>query len=313
MTDRVTVVLPALEDQELLARHLPPLLAELDARGKDEDVHLVDDTGRDVLSDWVRDQFPGRVRVLVREKNGGFGKSLRTGARLGMTEFLLALNPDVKVRPGFLQPLIDALEDRNVLAATPRILLDGDPDKIESHQALVVEDGRLVLVPRKPRRGTAINSIPFPIGGAMLVRRQEFLDEGGFDPLFEPFYMEDLDLGLTMWRRGGRVVEVPESVVEHHHMGTIGRVIPESLRLAAIERNRLLVHWKHLDQREDAQEHLAALWRDALDAGLAGRREELLWMALALQDLDRVTDSRRQVGQVRRGLAQTLIESDPTG
>ena len=35
-------------------------------------------------------------------------------------------------------------------------------------------------------------------------------------------------------------------------------------------------------------------------------------MALALQDLDRVTDSRRQVGQVRRGLAQTLIESDPT-
>ena len=120
----MTVVLPALEDQELLARHLPPLLAELDARGKDEDVHLVDDTGRDVLSDWVRDQFPGRVRVLVREKNGGFGKSLRTGARLGMTEFLLALNPDVKVRPGFLQPLIDALEDRNVLDILKRIGVD---------------------------------------------------------------------------------------------------------------------------------------------------------------------------------------------
>ena len=28
MTDRVTVVLPALEDQELLARHLPPLLVQ---------------------------------------------------------------------------------------------------------------------------------------------------------------------------------------------------------------------------------------------------------------------------------------------
>lgn len=313
MSDRVTVVIPALEDQELLARHLPPLIDELDARGLDEDIHLVDDTGRDVLSAWIGERFPGRVRVLVREKNGGFAKSLRTGASLGMTEFLLTLNPDVKVRSGFLQPLIDAMEDRNVLAVTPRILLGGDPNRIESHQALIVEDGRLVLVPRAPRENSGPVPIPFPIGGAMLVRRQAFLDEGGFDPLFEPFYMEDLDLGLTMWRRGGRVLEVPASVVEHHHMGTIGRVIPEDLRRAAIERNRLLVHWKHLDQREDAQEHLSALWRDALDAGLAGRREELLWMALALEDLDRVTDSRRQVGVVQRGLARTLVESDPIG
>ncbi|MCH8031270.1 MAG: hypothetical protein IIB09_05575, partial [Bacteroidetes bacterium] len=59
--------------------------------------------------------------------------------------------------------------------------------------------------------------VPFCVGGAFLVRREEFLEGEGFDPLFEPFYWEDVDLCLAAWRRGRRVLEVPLSVVEHHH------------------------------------------------------------------------------------------------
>jgi hypothetical protein len=46
------------------------------------------------------------------------------------------------------------------------------------------------------------------------------------------------------------------SVVEHAHRGTIGQVAREELVLAAIEKNRALFEWKHLDTPELVREHL---------------------------------------------------------
>lgn len=306
---RVSVVVPALDDQELILRSLPPLLAELEQRGMNDELYLVDDTGADVLAAWARARFPG-ARVVARESNGGFGAALLAGARRGRCEYLFAMNPDVVVRPGFLGPLVAALGDDDVDAAMPRVLLDGDEARPESSVALCVEDGRLRLVDRPCDEH--VRGAPFAIGGAFLTRRAPFVESGGFDPLCAPFYFEDVDLGLTAWRRGRRVVEVPASVVEHHHRGTIGPRIPAALVQAAVEKNRLLVHWKHLDNRVEAHEHVSALWRDALDAGFAGRREELVWLALALAELDEVSAARARVGAPARTLAAALRASDPT-
>lgn len=307
---RVSIVVPALEDQELLAECLPPLLAEMQHRGMDDELYVVDDTGRDVLSAWAKDHFPG-TRVIVREKNGGFGPALLSGARIGTCDYLFAMNPDVIVRPGFLGPLVAALADGGVDAVSPRILLGGDDARPESSCALTIQDGRLRVVERRPEDHP--RSVPFAVGGAFLTRRIPFLEAGGFDPLCAPFYFEDVDFGLSAWRRGQRILEVPASVVEHHHRGSIGPRVPAELVQAAVEKNRLLVHWKHLDNRVDAHEHLSALWRDALDAGLGDRREELIWMALAIAEMDRVAESRVRVSRTTRSLQEALRVSDPSG
>jgi hypothetical protein len=61
---------------------------------------------------------------------------------------------------------------------------------------------------------------------------------------------------------------------------------------AAIEKNRLLFHWKHLDRPERIAEHLAFLYRYALDAWIGDRRTELEWLALALEQADEILASR---------------------
>lgn len=316
MSYRVAVVIPALDDKDLLAQNLPCLLDELEARGMEDELIIVDDTGQDVLSAWVAAKFPGRVRVIVRENCGGFGEALMTGARLGKAELLLCLNPDVRVRPEFLQPLVDAMQDPVVHSVSPRVLLNGDEQRVETHQRMLVEGGRLISqpIPPAPDSGDPQDPvpIPFPLGGAMMVRREEFLADGGFDPLLAPFYFEDTDLGLTAWRRGRKVLEIPSSVVEHHHRGTIGPRVPEKIVRAAIERNRLLVHWKHLDSRAAAHEHYQALFRDAVDAGMGDRREELIWMALALENIEPATQSRRDLGTMQRTLEAALTVADPS-
>jgi GT2 family glycosyltransferase len=309
----ISAVIPALADTALLEANLPPLLKELDALGGE--VVLVDDTGTGVLSGWASDAFAdlpaGRLRVVSRSDNGGFGPALLDGARIARGELLLAMNPDVRVRPGFLEPLIQALEDPEVFAVSPRVLLNGDETQPESRNALVLEDGRLRVIPRAPSSSPHPVPIPFAIGGAFLMRRGEFLANGGFDALFAPFYWEDVDLCLCAWRTGRRVEEVPSSVVEHHHRGTIGSAVPEDLVLASIEKNRHLLLWKHLDDRMLARDHLTSLWRDALDASMGGRREELIWLALALQELPRATESRAALGARPVTLEAALRLSDP--
>jgi len=313
MSQRVAVVIPALDDRDLLTQSLPLLIDELEARGCDDELTVVDDTGQDLLAAWIAERFPGRVRVIVRQSCGGFAKALVTGARLGTAELLLCLNPDVRVRPGFLNPLVEAMVDPEVHSVSPRVLLNGDVHQAETHQRMLVDGGRLVSQPLIPDPDSSEPlPIPFPLGGAMMVRREEFLAEGGFDPLLAPFYFEDTDLGLTAWRRGRKVLEIPNSVVEHHHRGTIGRVVPENIVRAAIERNRLLVHWKHLDSKAAAHEHYLALYRDALDAGIGDRREELIWMALALEDLEAATASRSGLGSMQRTLDAALVAADPS-
>ncbi|MCP3915830.1 MAG: glycosyltransferase [bacterium] len=312
MSQSVAVVIPSLADFELLERCLPLVLAELEARDvAGDEVLVVDDTGEAVLGAWIEERCPN-VRVVACEANVGFGPALLKGAEAAEAEHLFAMNPDVVPRPGFLSPLASALADSEVAVASPRVLLQGEESRIESHSALRVEDGSLRVVERRPEStGGAVRPVAFAVGGAMLVRREEFVRRGGFDPLFAPFYFEDTDLGIDEWRAGLRVVEVPEAVVEHHHRGTIGARVPEELVQAAIEKNRYLLYWKYLDSRRDAHDHLAAIWRDALDAGVAGRREELVWMALALEELSGVHSARKALRARVRPFGEVLRVADP--
>lgn len=308
MTQPVSILIPALADQELLAAHLPTLLAELSVRDIGDEVLVVDDTGEQVLVPWMTEHFPG-VRVIAPSENRGFASALAAGAREAQHALCFSMNPDVLVHAGFLDPLVECLADASVFAASPRILLDGDATRVESRSALRIIDGLLRVVPCAPE-DDAVSPIAFAVGGACLFRRDEFL-EAGFDRLLEPFYWEDVDLCIAAWRRGLSVVEEPRSVVEHHHRGTIGAHVPEGLVRAAIEKNRRLVLWKYLDDPELARDHLAATWRDLLDAGLADRREELTWLVLALEDLPRLAASRDALAVGGRRLADVLRLSDP--
>jgi len=316
VTLRVSAVIPSLGDTALLEASLPPLAAELAGTGE---IVLVDDTGRGVLESWAEEHHP-EVRVVTRVANGGPAAALLDGVRVAEGELCFALHADVVVREGALEPLVQMLAVEEVFAVGPRVLEVEERDRPSAEEtcassvALRFEDGALHRVPRPTGPDPAEpRPLPFPPSCAWMVRREEFLERGGFDGIYAPFGWEEVDLGLDAWRSGRLVLEVPRAVVEHRRPGSIASRVPEELVRAAHEKNRLLALWKYIDDRGDAHDHLAALWRDALDAAIAGRREELVWLALALSELPRVDRSRRALGQGRRALAQILRVSDPAG
>jgi len=315
VTRPVTVILPSLDDVDLFERNLPALLEELEGRSLADEVLVVDDTGRDVLAGALRERFP-TVRVLARPENGGFARALRTGVEAAKHELLFAMNPDVRVRRGFLDPLVACLAEEDVCAVVPRILLGGAEDKVESLTALVERNGLFEVQQPALAGGAAgaalrLSPVAFAVGGACLFRRSDFLATGGYDPLYEPFYWEDVDWCWSQWKRGKRVLYQPASVVEHHHRGTIGRRVGKDFVRAVIERNRLLFSWKHVDVPELKRRHLAACYRWAIDAFLEDRREDLVWLAYALDSLERVDAARAAQPPAVHDMADLLQRAKP--
>jgi len=315
MSTPVSIVIPSLFDPEQFERSLPPLLAYLGQRAAGDQVLVVDDTGEAQLEPWLSEHFP-TVEVLSRKANGGFAAALTDGVRASQHGLVFCMNPDVVVHGGFLEPLLSALEDPVVHSVVPRMLLMGDAERIESVSAVRIEYG-LCSIEQPGLAGRAEGftqgecAMPYAIGGAMLMRRDEFLDAGGFDPLFEPFYWEDVDLGWSAWRAGRRVLYVPESVVEHHHRGTIKTRIQENLVRAMIEKNRLLFQWKHLDEPQLVEEHLQALNRWAIDAWIGDEREELIWLALALEQAEEARERRTSLPPAKRSFSEIQAQSEP--
>ncbi len=314
----VSILVPSLDDREQLGTCLPLLLAEVQRRGAGSEIIVIDDTGSGSLSRWIERRFHG-VRTIARESNGGFARALLDGVQSAAHELVFSMNPDIRPAPGFLDPLVEALEDTGVAAAVPKLLLGGDPRLIESITALGFERGLVALEQpgleggasgEEPCTGSDTLEVAFAVGGAMLLRRQEFLDGGGFDALYEPFYYEDVDLGLSAWAAGRRVVYCPDAVLEHHHRGTIGaKVAPELVR-AVIERNRLLLQLKFAADHELA-EQVTLLRRRALDAFLRDEREELVWVAFALDRSEELLRSRARRAERGEALGDLFRRARP--
>ena len=57
-------------------------------------------------------------------------------------------------------------------------------------------------------------------GPVLAVDRRRFLALGGYDPIYFPGRIEDLDLGFRGWMAGYRGYYVPESVAFHQGFGT---------------------------------------------------------------------------------------------
>ena len=83
-------------------------------------------------------------------------------------------------------------------------------------------------------------------GGSCAFDRAKFLDIGGFDHLYRPFYLEDTDLGYMAWKRGWKVLYQPASVVYHEHRGTIGKRFSNAYIQSVLKKNFVLFAWKNI-------------------------------------------------------------------
>jgi GT2 family glycosyltransferase len=228
------------------AHFLPDCLDSLEGNTPEGcSVMVVDNGSTDGSLVLLESRYPW-VRVLATGRNLGFTGGNNAGAKASDSEIIVLLNNDTRVAPDWLSNLLKPFADPTVGAATSSMRRFGDVTTMDSAggciDALAYSQDRGRGEPAS--KWGVSDEILFPCGGAMAVRRAalEEPDRLFWDELF--LYSEDMDLGISLWRRGWRVVYQPSAVVEHHFSGTAGRNSTFKNRFAA--RNRVLVLRRHL-------------------------------------------------------------------
>ncbi len=158
------------------------------------------------------------TRVIESAVNRGFAGGCQLGARHCDAPVLAFLNDDVRVGPGWLEPLLETLRDRpRAGAVAPRVLAtDGTVQEIGS---VIWRDGTT----RPFGRGLPASSmawrwrrrVDYASACALLVRREAWDRVGGFDEGYHPAYYEDVDFCLALDAAGYEVWVDPRADVVH--------------------------------------------------------------------------------------------------
>lgn len=209
------------------------------------EVLVVDNASTDGVAELVERDFP-HFKVIRAVTNLGFGGGCNLGANSATGRYLVFLNPDTTVDPGWLRSLLEPLSGENDIGlSTSRILLARQPDRINACGNSVHITGTALCVGLGRQRDEfgAPGEVAAVSGAAFAIRRNLFESLNGFDETMF-LYVEDTDLSLRSRLAGWRCWYVPESVVWHDYSLKI-----TSRKVFFQERNRYLMLIKVLKWR----------------------------------------------------------------
>ncbi len=298
-----SAVIPNWNGRDLLQKYLPSVIEAFSGNPANE-VIVVDNGSTDGSADFLRANFP-QVKLLALPRNLGFGGGSNAGFDAAANPVVVLLNSDMRVAPDFLSPLLEGFRDPEVFSVACQIFFS-DPTKLREETGLTQawwEDGGLRVRHRIDDAVTDLFPCFYGGGGSCAFDRQKFLELGGFDPLLEPFYLEDTDLGFMAWKRGWKVLYQPRSVVFHEHRGTIGKRFREDQIQAVLKKNFLLFCWKNIHEWGRLASHLASAWAGCLIGVLFGDavgRPNLPALWRAFRQLPGALRSRRRAQALSR-------------
>jgi GT2 family glycosyltransferase len=193
---------------------LPPLLSDLQnfvPRAKVIVTVNVPDAGFDETA-WPAVEF----RHNPAPK--GFGANHNAALRAASTDWLLVLNPDIRIEPGAFDRLQHATASMAPVGLFAPQVVDPDGTPQDSARVLptpsrVISRAWQRITGREPPVDAAEQASWFA-GMFLLMRRSAFREAGGFDERFF-MYCEDVALSMQFVERGWGIFRVEEAVVVH--------------------------------------------------------------------------------------------------
>lgn len=211
-------------------RHLEAYLPSVLAHSKGHEIVIIDNASTDDSVTWLRKVYP-EVRIVSLDKNYGFAGGYNRGLSQIDSDIYIIINSDVKVTPGWTQPLIDLLISKpDAAAVQPKIKSLQNPELFEYAGAA---GGYIDKLGYPYCRGRIFETVERDIGqyddccrifwtsgACMAIKANLFREVGGFDEAFFA-HMEEIDLSWRLQLIGNSLYCQPASVVYHLGGGTL--------------------------------------------------------------------------------------------
>ncbi|MGI8893215.1 MAG: glycosyltransferase family 2 protein [Bacteroidia bacterium] len=248
-----SVVILNWNGKKLLEQFLP-FVAEYSGNAE---VIVADNASTDDSIEFVLKNFPG-IQIIKNDKNYGFAEGYNVALQWVKSKYIILLNSDVEVTPGWIDPLISQMEaDERIGAVQPKIKSWQDKQMFEYAGAA----GGFIDKWGYPFcRGRIFNDLEedlsqyntstevfWATGACMAVRADVFLQAGGFDSDFFA-HMEEIDLCWRIKNLGYKIYCSPDSIVYHVGGGTLNKYSPRKTYLNF--RNNLMMMIKNLPKKK---------------------------------------------------------------
>lgn len=204
-----------------------------------------DDPGR------IKEEFP-HVKLIISPDNLGFAGGNNLAVKEASGQYLLFLNNDTEVSPGFLEPLVEVFENNGKAGmVSPKILYWDSPDKKTLQYAgstginpYTVRGKKIGSFEIDKGQYNDVRETALGHGAAMMVPIQVILEVGLMADIFFLYY-EEHDWCERIKRAGYKVVYVGTSKVFHKESMSVGRNTP--LKAYYMNRGRLIYTRRNLD------------------------------------------------------------------
>lgn len=235
--------------------YLQNLLYSLDkaAAGIQYEVIIVDNASDDGSVELLKDKFP-YVKLIVNDKNLGFGKANNIGLALSKGEFILLINPDTIIQEDTLTKLLSFFKLNNQIGLAGCKILNPDGTlqlacrrsfpgpwtsfcKVTGLSNLFPNSrffARYNLTYLDENKSYEVDAIS---GSFMMMRRKVYEIVGGFDEQFF-MYGEDLDLCFRVQKAGFKNFYVHDTQIIHYK--------GESTRRSNLDETRVFYNAMHL-------------------------------------------------------------------
>ena len=226
---KVAIVILNWNGRKYLEQFLPSVLS---TNYTNYEVIIADNGSSDDSILFLEENYAGLQLIRFKE-NHGFAQGYNEALKLVESDYYVLLNSDVEVSGGWLQPMIDLLEnDKNIAACQPKILSYNNNRVFEYAGAAggwldkygyPFAKGRVFDIVEEDK-GQYDQSEPifWASGAALFIRSAVFHEMKGFDEYFFA-HQEEIDLCWRIQLAGYKIYSCPLSVVYHIGGGTLPR------------------------------------------------------------------------------------------
>lgn len=221
-------------------RHLETYLPSVIAHSPGARIVVADNGSPDDSIQFLKTHFP-TVQVIDLQRNYGFAEGYNQALRQVDAEIYVILNSDVEVTPGWMEPVLAAMQaDPTLAIAQPKIMAWRAKDRFEYAGAA---GGWIDFLGYPFCRGRIFNHLEadggqydtpqscfWAAGAAFFIRAKLYHAFGGFDGDYFA-HNEEIDLCWRLKRAGYDVRCLPASTVYHLGGGTLEYENPRKVYL----------------------------------------------------------------------------------
>ncbi|MEE3624779.1 glycosyltransferase [Nitrospirillum sp. BR 11752] len=254
----VTIVIPVYKNVADTLRCLHSIWKQHENTRVSYSIVLADDCP-DVPTLPLLENITG-ITVIENEQNLGFLRNCNNAARGLTSEFIVFLNNDTVVTPGWLDSMVAVAQHDQAIAMVGCKLLNAD-GTVQEAGGIIFRNGWGHPFghgddPFKPEYNY-VREVDVVTGAAFLVRRSHFEEVGMLDTAFAPAFYEEFDLAFAFANAGYKVIYQPASEV--YHLGSASYGVALRNKLSTINHDKFCRKWTHrLKNQAVGKDDLAA-------------------------------------------------------